>query len=800
MAKSNLHKFGAGFAAVALATSLVPVTAGSALANDSYWSAPDQAVAVDTSTILKTYGVRAGSAGPDFLGISNTNFDFTAASPGKWQSAQYDQYTAEDLAGIKGAGLAIWATSVNENPNPFYANLMYNAMTGSSATPAATTWVANPEESSWGDSNGLNSTLADGSGVSTVNGLEYLPEIIFGANKSTSWDNFDVQSTNIYKWASSSANTVGYDPTYTNNDASNMWTQLYSIEQLSYAAEGVKDATGLTTRYDGNSTEIGALAYEKSIRGNLLYCASQLDQDKAAQKTVAYLYAIDGDTGYFFVPTADGLLTGDDTNEHASATDAATAGAGYAANNGTINLDYHGVLPFITDTFDSGNEVEGGIVMKVEDIFKSNPACTVSASDSANALADVDIIIYNSTVCTNLQDTSGGKNSSGVNNTEALNNENVTAWAKTHGFNGSVLAGDDYGTSTNQGYGSTAATEDGMSPLLYCQRNYTADKIARAAWVFSQVYPEFYDNNDDASYAYWVSNVYHVDIDKVSTVTAYMTNQSSAVVYDADTEAAMEDHFAEGYAWWNSKGKDSAWGEYAYYNGSTRASFYDGNAASEEPEDTIGIFQPSALWDAASFPDVDSTEYYASSVAWCGATGLIQGYRDGKFGVNDPMTRAQLATILWRYYAPAEAAEYDSADTYPANETGMADVEDNAWYTAAANWAVRSHVIDGYYNDGKRTFGANDNVTFEQLVAIIAKASREDYEGTNITPLQKFNDAGEVSDWARGAMAWAVDNGLVSGYANADGTRTLAPKSNVPRARVATVLVNAIVKSEILHS
>ncbi len=802
MAKSNLHKFGAGFAAVALATSLVPVTAGSALASDSYWSAPDQAVSVDSSTILKTYGVRAGSAGADFLGISNTNFDFTAASPSKWENAQYDQYTAEDLAGIKGAGLAIWATSVNENPNPFYANLMYSAMTGSSATPAATTWVANPGESSWGDSKGTTSTLADGSG-STISGLEYLPEIIFGANKSTSWGNIDYSSTNIYQWANSAANTFGYDPTFTNNDVSNIWTQLYSIEQLSNTAEAVKDATGLTTRYDGNSTEIGALACEKSIRGNLLYCASQLDEGTLAQKTVAYLYAIDGDTGYFFVPTAEGLLTGEDTNEHASAKDAATAGAGYAANNGTINLDYYGVLPFITDTFDSGHEVEGGIVMKVEDIFKSNPACTVSASDSdaATALADVDIIIYNSTVNADLQGTSGGKNSSGVNNTEALNADNVTAWAKTHGFTGAVLAGDDYGTSSNQGYGKTAATEGGMSPLLYCQRNYTADKIARAAWAFSQVYPELYDDNDDASYAYWVSNVYHVNLDKVSDVAAYMTNQSSTVVYDESTEAAMEARFAEGYAWWNSKGKNSPWGEYAYYNGSTRASFYDGNAASEEPENLIGIFQPSELWDAATFPDVDSTGYYAHSVCWCGATGLIQGYEDGSFGVGDPMTRAQLVTVLWRYFEPEEAAQYDSEQTYPKNATDMADVADNAYYTAAANWAAENGVIDGIDNhDGTRSFAADEKVTFEQLVAIIAKASHEDYEGTNITPLQKFNDAGEVSDWAAGAMAWAVNNGLVSGYENEDGTRFLAPKAPVPRERVATVLVNAIVESEILNS
>ncbi len=800
MAKSNLSKFGAGFAAVALATSLVPVTAGSALASDSYWSAPSEAVSVDYTSILKTYGVRAGSAGPDFLGISNTNFDFTSASPSKWTSAQYDQYTADDLAGIKGAGLAIWATSVNESPNPFYANLMYNAMTGSSATPAATTWVANPEESSWGDSNGVASTLVNGAG-STINGLEYLPEVIFGANKSTSWGNFDVSETNIYQWVNSKDNTTGYNPTFTNNDASNMWTQLYSIEQLSAAAEQVKDSTGQTTRYDGDSTEIGALSYEKSIRGNLLYCASQIDEGAVAKKKVAYLYAIDGDTGYFFVPTASGLVDGEDTGEHATGKDAATAGTGYAANNGTINLDYHGVLPFITDTFDSGNEVEGGIVMKVEDIFKSNPACTVGSGD-ATALSDVDVIIYNSTVNTDLQGTSGGKNSSGVNNSEALNGDNVAAWAKAHGFDassGSIVAGDDYGTSTNQGYGKTAATEDGMSPLLYCQRNYTADKIARAAWSFSKVYPELYPNAD-ASYAYWVSNVYHVNLDSVGAVAAYMTNKSSAVEYNATIEADMESLFTIGYEWWNSTGKDSkAWNDYAYYNGSTRASFYDGDAESEEPENTIGIFQPSALWNSSYFVDVDTTAYYAKSAAWCGATGLIQGYPNGKFGVGDTMMRAQLATILWRYYAPEEAAKYDDETTYPANETGMADVADNAYYTAAANWAVKNHVIDGYNTESGRVFGADDNVTFEQLVAIIAKASGDkEYENTADTPLQKFNDAGEVSDWATSAMAWAVNNGLVNGYENEDGTRSLAPQSDVARERVATVLVNAIVEKGIL--
>ncbi len=256
-----------------------------------------------------------------------------------------------------------------------------------------------------------------------------------------------------------------------------------------------------------------------------------------------------------------------------------------------------GVLPFITDTFDSGEPAS--IVMKVEDIFKANPACTVDAGTD-DALAGVDVIIYNTTTATNLDGTSGGKNSSGVNNdyysaTEdgsILTDGRVTEWAKAHGFdseNGLVVAGDDFGTSTNQGYGSKNTTEGGMAPLLYCQRNYTADKNARAAWAFSQVYPELYNSAND-SYCYWVNNIYHVRIGDVPKVAAYMTNQSGAVTYNVLTATAMENHFEEGYDWWNQTGQyDSTWNKYSYYNGSSRASYYS-DASSEEPYNLIGIF------------------------------------------------------------------------------------------------------------------------------------------------------------------------------------------------------------------
>ena len=57
---------------------------------------------------------------------------------------------------------------------------------------------------------------------------------------------------------------------------------------------------------------------------------------------------------------------------------------------------------------------------------------------------------------------------------------------------------------------------------------------------------------------------------------------------------------------------------------------------------------PSAATGTA-FSDVPSNAYYTDAVAWASANGIVTGYGNGRFGSNDPVSRAQIATILWRY-------------------------------------------------------------------------------------------------------------------------------------------------------
>lgn len=190
-------------------------------------------------------------------------------------------------------------------------------------------------------------------------------------------------------------------------------------------------------------------------------------------------------------------------------------------------------------------------------------------------------------------------------------------------------------------------------------------------------------------------------------------------------------------------------------------------------------------------PDVDYSAWYASGITFSEEQGLMTGYADGTFGVGKPLTRAQLATILWRNAEPDVATAYDKDTT--ENATGIADVASHEWYTGAANWAVANGVIHGYANaDGTRSFAPDDPVTTEQLVTIIANYRGGDAVAeADLAQLEGLTDGAEVSEWARQSVAWAKATGLVNGYANEDGTRTLRPQEEVPRERAANILMNA---------
>ena len=220
----------------------------------------------------------------------------------------------------------------------------------------------------------------------------------------------------------------------------------------------------------------------------------------------------------------------------------------------------------------------------------------------------------------------------------------------------------------------------------------------------------------------------------------------------------------------------------------------------EIPADASGDVELWAKWKeqkpAPVFTDVDYSDssWYGNAVSYVAERGLITGYTDGvkagQFGVGDVLTRAQLATILWRNACPDEYASYDPETA--VDTTGIDGSADGMYYTAAANWAVKNGVITGFdREDGSKDFAADDDVSFEQLVTILSRlcATPEELSSAG-SDLSAFADGDLASSWSRGAFAWAAAKGLVQGYDEPTG-RYLRPGDPVARERVAVVLMRA---------
>lgn len=170
------------------------------------------------------------------------------------------------------------------------------------------------------------------------------------------------------------------------------------------------------------------------------------------------------------------------------------------------------------------------------------------------------------------------------------------------------------------------------------------------------------------------------------------------------------------------------------------------------------------------FVDVPADSWYVESGVFDYALdhGLMKGYSDGsnRFGPDDSITRAMAVTVLWRMAGePAcEAADFDDAD-----------YSEESWYKDAVRWARASEVVKGY--EGTNFFGPNDPVTREQLAVMVARfASTVSHIDTSSTgaALAAKPDAASVSDWARDAVAWSVDQGILGGASIIDpqGTAT----------------------------
>ena len=117
--------------------------------------------------------------------------------------------------------------------------------------------------------------------------------------------------------------------------------------------------------------------------------------------------------------------------------------------------------------------------------------------------------------------------------------------------------------------------------------------------------------------------------------------------------------------------------------------------------------------------------------------------------------------------------------------TSFTDTEAGQWYSAAVEWASQNGIVLGV-GDGR--FDPDGQVTREQMAAILyryAKYGGVDVSGADSSRFHSFRDAGQVADYAKEPMVWAVSKGIMQGTPNG-----LEPQAQATRAQVAQMIYN----------
>ena len=176
------------------------------------------------------------------------------------------------------------------------------------------------------------------------------------------------------------------------------------------------------------------------------------------------------------------------------------------------------------------------------------------------------------------------------------------------------------------------------------------------------------------------------------------------------------------------------------------------------------------------FYDVPNDAYYYEAVKWAAENGITGGVGNSLFAPNQPCTRAQIVTFLWRA-AGSPVVNYLMSFT---------DVDESAYYAEAVRWAASTGIVTGLT---ETTFGANGVCTRAQAAAMIyryAQAQGKGFTGAWMF-LLPFTD---VPEWAYESVAWCYMNGVTTGVSET----SFAPGNDCTRAQIVTFLWRAFSK------
>ena len=188
---------------------------------------------------------------------------------------------------------------------------------------------------------------------------------------------------------------------------------------------------------------------------------------------------------------------------------------------------------------------------------------------------------------------------------------------------------------------------------------------------------------------------------------------------------------------------------------------------------------------AKDFADVPQTHWAYGSISLFADRGVINGYEDGSFRPENPVTRGEWAKMMCDGFGIREAGAFEMWRFYSEAE----DVSESDWsapYIAAVS-PYLTHMIDDY---GRCYYFPNEGATREEVAGSLVRVLGLE-TGDSGAYLAQYSDSGEISGFERQYINSAIKHGLISGYE--DGT--LRPGREVTRAEAACLMQRTISKS-----
>ena len=168
------------------------------------------------------------------------------------------------------------------------------------------------------------------------------------------------------------------------------------------------------------------------------------------------------------------------------------------------------------------------------------------------------------------------------------------------------------------------------------------------------------------------------------------------------------------------------------------------------------------------FYDVPNDAYFYEAVKWAVKNGITTGVGNDLFAPEQPCTRAQIVTFLWRAAGSPE----------PKTASSFTDVPANAYYAKAVAWAVENGITNGMT---ETTFAPDATCTRGQSVTFLYRALKGSASGST-----NFTDVKSDAFYAD-AINWAVANNVTNGTSNT----TFSPNADCTRAEIVTFLYRA---------